>query len=106
MFLNTNSLIKDVREVMSGLVEYEQTEDKPIHKYNHQNILQNAKVNVKIFRLLTLNNFFDGYIWVLYSYETVENDKDFFPSSSNIMSRWKIHKENGKWEIVDIKESP
>ncbi len=106
MFFNTNSIIREVEDVMRGNVDSSVTEGTPLQRYNYNDVYKNAVVNVNITRLFTFHNFFDGYMWVKYSVETVKNDNDIFPSSSNIISRWKIHRKNGKWEIVEISEAP
>lgn len=105
LLFDTNPIVREAKEVMLGNVEYSSTEGTPLHRYNRNNILENAKVNVHIRRILVLHDFSDGYMWVKYTYETVRNDKNIYPGSSAI-SRWKIHKEYGKWEIVEIKEDP
>ncbi len=106
MFLNTNSVVKDVKNIMLGNVEESVTVNTPVHMYNHSNILSNAEVKVRITRLAVCHNFFDGYMWVNYTYETVKNDNDIYPSSYKIPSMWKIHRENGKWQVVEITERP
>ena len=107
MLLNTNSVVNEVKNVMLGNAKTKMTDNTPLSRYNFSDILSNAEVKVKITRLFVLHNFFDGYIWVNYSYETVKNDNDLTPASSDVLSRWKIHKMNGgDWQIVEIKEAP
>ena len=52
------------------------------------------------------NNFKDGYIWVKYDGEQLDSYGNIVSGSWDIISRWKIHKENGEWKVVDIKEHP
>ena len=106
MLLNTNSVVNDVKNIMLGNVEESITENTPLSRYNFSNVLSNAEVKAKITRLFVAHNFSDGYMWVKYSYDTVKNDNDLMPGSWNVTSRWKIHKENGKWEVVEIIEDP
>ena len=106
MFFSTNKLVNDVENIMLGRVPADVTEGKEIHRYNNSAVYLNAEVDVSITRLFVVHNFSDGYMWVKYSYVTKKNDKDILPSSVNVISRWKIHRENGKWEIVEIVEEP
>ena len=106
MYFNTNSVVDKVKNIMLGNVDVSETAETPLRRYNNSDILENAKVKVNITRLFTLHNFFDGYMWVIYSYETLENDSDIKPGTWNVISRWKIHRENGEWQIIDISESP
>lgn len=91
---------------MEGRVGGAETENTPLMRYNIGSRYPNAKVRAKVTRLFTWHNFFDGHIWVIYSYETIENDTDIKPATFNVISKWTIHRENGKWQIVDIKEAP
>ena len=106
MVLNTNSIVREVKNIMSGNVKIADTQNTPLNMYNFSDTLLNAEVNVKITRLFVLHNFFDGYIWVNYTYETIKNDNGVMPCSTNILSKWKIHKENGIWKIIEIIETP
>jgi hypothetical protein len=106
MLINTNSVVNDVRNIMLGNVEKSVTDNTPLRIYNFSNVLSNAEVEVRISRIFVLHNFFDGFVWVNYSYETLKNDSDMRPGSANVFSRWKIHRENGRWEVAEIKENP
>ena len=106
MFLNTNSVVHFVENVMIGNIDGAITANTPVDRYNIVGRFPDAKVKANIKRLFTFHNFFDGYMWVIYSYETIENDKDIRPGAWNIVSRWKIHKENGNWKVIEIKEAP
>ena len=106
MIVSTNSVINDVKNIMYGNVDQSMTEGTAVNRYNHSYIYENAVVEVKITRLFACHNFFDGYVWVKYSYKTIKNDIDIRPSSVCPLSRWKIHRENGKWHVVEILEAP
>lgn len=106
MLINTNSVVAEVRNIMLGNVKESFTDSTPLSRYNFSDVLSNAEVHVKITRMFVLHNFFDGYMWVNYSYETVRNDNDLMPGARNVLSRWKIHRENGKWKVVEIQEAP
>ena len=106
MFLNTNSLINEVRDVMKGNVPRAVTENTPLSMYNFSDDLSNAEVDVSITRRFVLHNFFSGTMWVNYTYETTKNDLDLMPGAYKVPSCWKIRRENGKWKIVEIIEGP
>jgi len=79
MFNSTNSVVHDAKNVMLGNVDISVTKGTPLDRYNFSNILVNAKVKASIIRLFVWHDFFDGYMWVIYSYETVKNGKDIKP---------------------------
>ena len=108
MIMSTNDLINYVEKVMTGEISKEKTKGTPIDRYNNENVLLNAKVDVTVNRLFVIHNFFDGYVWVKYSYVTTKNEdpREIMPASVDVISRWKIHKKNGSWKIVEIKEAP
>ena len=50
-----------------------------------------------------------GYVWVVYSVEREHVFDDGTRSDSgswDILSYWKIEKENGVWTVTDVKEAP
>jgi hypothetical protein len=107
MIIDTNSLMTQVRDVFSGKVDRSQTIGKPINRYNYRGFFSDiTKTDLKLIRVFTLHNFKDGYIWAWYTYEGKDNNDEVLTGSSNIFSKWKIHKENGKWDIVEIFEDP
>lgn len=110
MFYSTNSVVQDVEKVMRGQVAYEDTRGTPIDSYNRGSGGVNSKhpinVEVNIMRLFVLHNFADGYMWIMYTNEGLDPNTNSRYGSYKVTSRWKIHKENGKWVIVDIKEGP
>jgi len=109
MLLNTNSLMSQVRDVFLWKIDCSETAGKPINTYNHRNSFPNevvGKVDLTLVRLLTLHNFSKGYIWVWYSEKAYNIDGELITGSNNIITKWKIQKEHGEWEIIDIFESP
>ena len=106
MFFSTNHLIEYVENVMLGNVLVEDTAGTPLERYNNRDIYENAQVQVSIIRLFTIHDFSNGYIWVKYTYETQKNDMGILVSTADVISRWKIKRENGVWKIVEIKENP
>ena len=106
MLSNTNIAINDVKDIMYGKVETSVTNNSPLRMYNRKDDFGTTSVDVKITRLLVLHNFFDGYIWVRYTHQGFDANGDLTYGSWNIPSRWKIHKENGKWHVVEILEAP
>ena len=108
MVISVSDLTDSVAEVMSGRIPEDETEGKAIARYNYSDILLNAEVDVSIDTLFVVHNFHDGYMWIKYSYVTTKNDdsRGIMPASFDVISRWKIHRQNGKWEITEIKEAP
>ena len=106
LFINTNSIVKYAEDVMTGKYLRSETSKTALGKYNYSDVLINAKVKANVTRLFVAHNFFDGYMWVMYSYRTIENDGSINPAASNVISRWKIHREDGKWQVVEIQEKP
>ena len=106
MFFNTNSLMNDVEDVMKGNISKEVTAGLPVDMYNRKGDLGTTSVNVKIHRIFVLNNFFDGYVWVNYTCEGFDSSGKQTYGSWKVNSCWKIHKNNGKWEIIAIYEGP
>ena len=106
MFLNTNSVIRDVKEVMYGRISQSETDGTPLSRYNVKKWEPNAAVEAKITRCFVLHNFFNGYMYVRYSYKGVDKDGNVLTASGPLFSRWKIHRENGGWKIVEIEEAP
>jgi hypothetical protein len=106
MFIDTNSLLDETKNVFCGKVEASDIEDMPVSRYNVTDSNQDAVVKLELHRLFTLHNFNDGYIWMNYSCEATSVQGDIDYGADNIYSVWKIHKEKGKWKIVEIIEDP
>lgn len=109
MFLDTNSVMTDVRNVMSGNVSKKATAGLPMDEYNEKdNVDMNTvSVKVKLHRIFVLHDFRDGYMWVDYSVEGHDKNGKVTYGSWDIPSRWKIHRDyDGKWQIVKIAENP
>ena len=106
MFISTNSVIHDVENIMYGNVKKSFTENSPVSAYNRKDDFGTTSVNVEIKRIFVLHNFFDGYMWVNYTCEGFDNEGNRTYGDWKVPARWKIHRENGKWKIVEIKEDP
>jgi len=111
MFIDTNSLVKEVKEALLGKTPSEITQDRPIAKYNIRNhfLYKNTiigQTTASLHRYLTIHNFQKGYIWAIYSNQAYDINGKPFSGSYRINTKWKIHKINGKWEIVEIFEAP
>ena len=109
MLFDTNSLMKQVRAAFSWEIDRSETTGKPINAYNYDRSNRGevlGKVHLTLVRLFVLHNFHDGYIWAYYSYGSYNEAGELISGSWNILTKWKIHKENGQWEIVEIVEAP
>ena len=109
LVVDTNGLIRDVKDLMLWKVPKENTAGMPIDRYNSNRssygyVLGEAKIS--IFRYFVLHDFKDGYIWLVYTYEAYDLNGELITGSNLIPTKWKIHKKNGKWEIVEIFEKP
>ena len=108
MFFDTNGLMKEVRNCFLWKVDRSETVGRPIDAYNyieHHVGAKLGKANLTLIRLFTFHNFQDGYIWAWYSYQAYNEDGELLTGSLYIPTKWKIHKENGKWEIIEIFEA-
>jgi len=105
MLADTNSVISYAESVFRGEVPLSETAGQPVDMYNINHYLNGSsdtvEVNLKITRRFVLHDFFDGYIWATYT-----DDSSVGKGDCQIPSRWKIHKTNGQWQIVAIKEKP
>lgn len=107
LFLNTNSVMRYAKAVFRGEIALEEVVDSPMYRhYYPKNEPELDKVDLSIHRVFVLHNFSDGYIWVKYDVAHIDSSGYEYRGSRDILSRWKIHKENGEWKVVDIEEGP
>ena len=115
MLWNTNPVVDYVESVFKGEIPYEEVVNTPLRRYDTTRYRNGsirdglADVEIDITRMFVIHNFFDGYMWVKYKnvgYD--ENGKILYCTSEEFpfYSKWKIHRENGEWVIVDIQEHP
>jgi len=114
MLLDTHSLMVEVKNAFEGKIPAEITEGTPLACYNIRDRGYGAKTEktdigkteVSLIRYFTIHNFKDGYIWAFYTNKAFDSNGEQFDGSGWIPTKWKIHKEKGKWEIVEIYEAP
>ena len=109
MLLDTNDLMKEVRNAFSWKTERSETIGRPIDAYNgikRANSETLGETKLTLIRLFTFHNFRDGYVWAYYTYYAYNAEGGLITGSVSITTKWKIHKENGKWEIIEIFEAP
>lgn len=104
-FLNTNSVMRYAKSVFRGEISSEEVVGTPLYRYYPKDP-EVVKVDLNLKRIFVSHNFKDGYIWVKYDEEQLDSYGNIVSGSWDIISRWKIHKENGEWKVVDIKEHP
>lgn len=104
-FLNTNSVMRYAKSVFLGEISSEEVVGTPLYRYYPKDS-EIVKVDFSLKRIFVSHNFKDGYIWVKYDEEQLDSSGNIVSGSWRIISRWKIHKENGEWKVVDIKEHP
>ncbi len=91
---------------MEGKVPTALTGGRAIDVYNPLGTYPGSVGEVQIKLVFTLHNFKDGFMKVMYTRRT-KNEKGVLLSASiDVPATWIIQKENGKWEIVAIKENP
>ena len=105
MFLTTNSVMRYAKSVFHGEISVEDVIDTPLYRYYPKDPAI-VKVNVNLKRLFVIHGFKDGYIWVKYDEAQLDYAGYEVSGSRDAIARWKIHKENGEWKVVDIKEAP
>ncbi len=106
MFVSTNSVVNDVKNVMLGNVSAAEIEGTPLSRYNVKKWSPDSIVEADITRIFVWHNFVDGYMYVRYSYKGVDENGEILTASGPLFSLWKIHRENGKWKVVEIQEAP
>ena len=109
MFIDTNSLMGEVRDAFLWKIDPAETANRPIDAYNYSRRADTetlGDVHLTLMRLFVLHNFKDGYVWAYYSYEARNSEGEIITGSWHIPTKWKIHKENGVWEITQIIEAP
>lgn len=107
LFLNTNSVMRYAKEVFRGEIALEEVVDSPMYRhYYPKNEPELYKVDLNLYRTFVLHNFSDGYIGVKYDVAHIDSSGYEFSGSRNVSARWKIHRENGVWKVVEIEEDP
>ena len=94
------------KSVFRGEIALEEVADSPMYRYHPKNDPRLDKVDLNLYRTFVLHNFFDGYIWIKYDVAHIDSSGDEFRGSRNIPARWKIHRENGGWKVIEIEEDP
>lgn len=105
-FLNTNSVMRYAKSVFRGEISSEEVVGTPLYIRYYPKDPEVVKVDLNLKRIFVSHNFKDGYIWVKYDEEQLDSYGNIVSGSWDIISRWKIHKENGEWKVVDIDEDP
>ena len=105
LFLNTNSVMRCAKAVFLGEISLEEVVDTPLYRY-YPKELEIATTDLSINRIFVVHNFKKGYIWVKYDEERMDSFGNILSGSWNVVSRWKIHKQNGEWKVVEIEEDP
>lgn len=82
---------------------YSPTREMPIEEY-----LEGYKMqNIDIHRTYTLHNFHSGYIWVVIHFDVVDKNGNIMTDNQGgpkVGTKFKIEKQNGKWQITDFYE--
>ena len=98
-------MVTEVKSAWSGEIPLSETKGTPLNLYNASHPFAIDHADVKVVRIFVLHNFHDGYIWAWYSAMTYQANGES-AGSSRAYTKWKIHKENAEWEIVEVFEAP
>ena len=82
---------------------YSPTREMSIEAYLEGYTIQ----NVEIRRTYTLHNFHSGYIWVVIHFDVVDKNGNIMTDNQGgpkVGTKFKIEKQNGKWQITDFYE--
>lgn len=108
MLLNTNSVFRYAKSVFRGEISPEEISDSPLKIYDEVHQREGvAKVKLKISRVFVMHDFTDGYMWIKYTYILHDKDGNLLYGARlefPLYAKWTIHKENGKWVVVDVDE--
>ena len=77
-----------------------------IASYYPEGDFSKCKINLKINSVFTIHDFFDGYIWFHYTLEVFDENGNSLTGAGATPVKMKIHRENGKWMVVQIWEKP
>lgn len=103
LLLNTNSVVDFVEAVYRGEVGREAV-PKCLESYDITEILpQITEVDAHITRRFVIHNFSEGYMWVKFTVTGYTADGTLDYGEANT-SRWKIHKGENGWEVVETKD--
>jgi hypothetical protein len=106
MLLDTNSVMSYVFSVMNGEMPRSELAGKPVYMLSGHQWPEATQWKISLTRLFVVHNFRDGIIWAVYNHYGYDEFGKHVGGGRNIHSKWTIHKENGKWDIVRIDEAP
>ena len=109
MLMNITDLVQEVKDVFSWKYDLEYTKGKAIDRYNYNGRFGDTQLgdaDLILFPIFVLHDYRNGYVWAFYNYKAYDVDGDLITASLNVFTKWRVHKENGKWAIVEISEKP
>lgn len=105
LWVPTTPVVKTVKDVYCGKISVDA--DSTLHLYDMSKYFpEMVYADMRITRLLVIHNGRHGYMYVIYSREYMDAEKNIINASCNVPSKWEIEKIDGKWTIIDIEESP
>ena len=102
MFLSTVSVAKDVENVILGNVSKEETKGTPLNQYNDRRS-PDSIIESSVIPVFSIHNFFDGYMFVRVRYQEKDEQGKLLRGSGPSIERWKIHRNNREWTVVEVK---
>lgn len=101
MIIDTHTLMVHVKNVFMCR---EESENEFLGEFNAADAYDCSngdEIHVFLIRPITLHNFKDGYIVVIYSRTVIDKSGKEGLGEGLSWLVWKIHKLDGEWEIVD-----
>lgn len=110
MLWDTNPVVDYAEAVFNGEIPREEIENTLWCRYDDEDHKEGVtRIDLEIRRLFVIHDFFDGYMWVEYRHAKYDENGDllyFSGAEFPYCTKWSIHKEKGKWVLVDIEEGP
>ena len=106
MFFDTNNIIEDFTNCMSGENIPNGLENTTIYEWYNEPNSTVDKCSIDIKRYFVIHNFSKGVMYVNYTYKAFDEKGNYIKGSSNIISKWYIQKHNDRWLVTKIKEKP
>lgn len=106
-YIIAGKVLKDADEAFSAFVTSEQAEEKygALGRYciTHQDAVS-EKHDIDFIAADFDDN--TGYMWIKYSQEAHDDQKELTYGSWGILARWELEKVNGEWKVITTKEHP
>ena len=109
MLFSTNTILRSFKDCVRGNLIEENEECGCLNRYKISDTIEYDELDIKIRRVFVAHNFFDGIMIVDYSIMATSDNRLTYYSSTDFpfyLSKWKIHRGEDGWIVVEIEESP